>query len=204
MYHALKEELKLRFLFLLFLTSLFVSCGEDIYQMRESVPVISGEQLDLFVDFQMDSLVAPYEKCYTTEGGFVACGIEDGVFELDLDSDSKMDIKFRTYEGTTVADLGTVATYFTAYSTEYQFIQNPLQTDEMISNNHSWASELMGYALSNKSGFRRIPVYDYNDWTEFSYLAIRRVTPYDTLFGWVKLKITDYNQLTIDSYSMQK
>jgi hypothetical protein len=188
-------------LIILSVLTILLSCEDDESIMRQSIPITTGEQLDIFIDLLPDSIIEPFENC-STVNSLVVCEMECGSLEIDFNKDSKNDIEFTSCIGTTLADLNTKTSSVKIIDTAYQVLISPFLVDVPISNTNNWGSTRFIY-LSKKTGGIGLQE-DFNDWTEFKYLAFRRLTPNDTLFGWIKLKIEDYNQLTIDSYSMQK
>jgi hypothetical protein len=179
----------------------FSSCEKDDHKTRKTLPVVAGQQLSIFVDWTPDLKIIPYEKC-TTVGTQTACGMECGLLELDLNNDQKKDIRFKSCTGSTMADLNTRSTAVEIIETDFQIVLNPFLDNETISNSNDWSPARLAF-IAKKTGAWGEQM-DFNEWTGLKYMAFRRVTPTDTLFGWIRLKVDEYNQLTVDAYAMQK
>ena len=128
--------------------------------------------------------------------------MEDGIFELDVNNDNKKDFRFVTLIQTSIFFSGEKRTIMQIIDTSFQILVDPQIAGKKVTTQSNWANEKV-FNLAYRSGAYSL-FEEYNNWSDFKYLAFRRVTPNETLFGWVKLNIVDYNNLTIDSYSMQK
>jgi len=186
-----------------------ISCKKDNSNLqRNSIPVVLASNLDVSKDFLPDTMVAPFMKCVPA-GSQVACGMVDGQFDLDLNGDKKIDFTFST-PAAQLHDINN-ATYLYISDTSFQIVISPKGIGDSISNQSNWASSTPTQRFRNRYCLATALTYitpgidtAINEWTDFKYLAFRRATKNDTLFGWIKLKITDFHSLTIDSYSMQK
>ena len=182
---------------------IMVSCKKNdvTQQKRNSVPVAASEQLAIFKDLSQDTVLKPHYRC-TGTGNLLACGWESGVLDMDINNDKITDFQFVASLGTAMAEAGVKSSSVYVKDTSFQVFATPLVTNEIISNALTW-KKCAHFNLSQSPGGYGIQ-YDYNLFTDSKFFAFRRVTPNDTLFGWVKLSIQDYNNIKIESYSMQK
>jgi hypothetical protein len=200
----IKNNTMLKRLIIVSFTGLImVSCKKNdvTQQKRNSIPVAASEQLAIFKDISQNTVLKPQYLC-TTTGNLVSCRWESGVLNMDINNDKKTDFQFVASLGSAMVEAGVKSSSVYVKDTSFQVLYTPLETNEIISNALTW-KKCAFFNLAQSPGGYGIQ-YDFNLFTDSKFFAFRRVTPNDTLFGWVKLSIQDYNNMKIESYSMQK
>ena len=186
--------------FILFTVGICISsCEKNDIQIKNSIPIVIPDKLDVYYDYNPDTVMQRILVC-NQEGDYTACHTEEAFYELDIDKDGQNDITIGTDSYIPPNGFGSMGSGAIIELTDnYNICPNPKSVNDTISNKLSWINNPgMKYCLAFQSNDTT-----YNSWEILQYLAIRKVTPTDTLFGWLKLRIEDYSIITIDSYSMQ-
>ena len=128
---------------------------------------------------------------------------------LDLDGDGKNDIFFAVY--TNRGGWSGVREAYFYTSEEFTFYSVPLKEREIISPSLAWYVKddrpyLIGespWTLASTSSFS-YGAKPFNRWENKSFLAVKKVEGKKVKFGCVELSVSDYNEITIYRFGMQR
>jgi len=197
-----------RFVWLISVIALQILSGckkeSDILTDKKDLSIIAGEVLSKedfkYHVFDPKVVVEPVQKCYTSNGT-VACGMVEGVYRADLDNNGKNDIAFSS---AVYGSFDMIVESRIHLSRSYSICPVPIKKGGVISSNLEWVSHLTLFDSLAGNGISYKNRYDTKSekslWEEQSYMALRKIEGTDTTFGWIEMRIVDFNKINIFAY----
>jgi len=130
---------------------------------------------------------------------------------LDLNLDGSTDIIFYSQRYANAIAAGPTLKVYPLNG--FSFCNKPLQAGATIDDKLSWietsvASPMLGTPDDNTLAYSFTRWVDgkreQNEWLEPAFFAVRYKAGRRTTYGWVKLKIEDFNKLSVYSWGCQK